>query len=96
LTNEAENEYLSGEEPMPSEFSSEVERGQTPSDAEAKRDEFEKNRPKYGEEGFCYNLQRNLIAVGRALIRPEIYCVVIYFILDGLTNPDFSSYTYYF
>lgn len=34
--------------------------------------------------------------IGVALTRPEIYLVVIYFLVDGLTTPSFSDYTYFF
>lgn len=34
--------------------------------------------------------------IGNALTRKEIYCLVIYFLLDGLTNPSFSDFTYFF
>ena len=35
-------------------------------------------------------------AIGGALRRPEIYCIVIYFVLDGLTSPSFNDFTYFF
>ena len=41
---------------MHTEWSSEIKDGQSPSEAERERNEFEQNRPKVGEEGFCYNL----------------------------------------
>lgn len=34
--------------------------------------------------------------IGRSLVRFEIYLVVIYFLVDGLTTPSFSDYTYFF
>ena len=43
-----------------------------------------------------YNFKKNMVQIGWALRRKEIYCIVIYFIIDGLTNPDFSDFTYFF
>jgi hypothetical protein len=37
-----------------------------------------------------------MVSLGRALLRPEIYFLVIYFVVDGLTNPSFADYSYYF
>jgi len=34
--------------------------------------------------------------IGNALLRWEIYFLVIFFILDGLTNPSFADFTYFF
>ena len=34
--------------------------------------------------------------IGWALTRKEIFCVVIYFLLDGLTNPSFADFSYFF
>lgn len=30
------------------------------------------------------------------MLRKEIYFLIIYFILDGLTNPSFNDFTYFF
>ena len=40
--------------------------------------------------------KKNMRAIGHALLRREIYCVVLYFILDGITSPSFSDFTYFF
>lgn len=37
-----------------------------------------------------------MVIIGRALGYREILLVVFYFLLDGLTNPSFSDFTYYF
>jgi len=96
LSAEAEREYLEGEEPELTEFSSEYHEGQTLSDAEVVRRRREAERPVRGEEGFWYNLKRNMAAIWWALGRKEIYCVVIYFLVDGFTNPSFGDYSYFF
>lgn len=96
LSNEVEREYIIGEEPIPSEFSSELLENQSPSEAEQARKEIIDARPPLGEEGFWWNFKKNMRAIGHALTRREIYCVVLYFILDGLTSPSFSDFTYFF
>jgi hypothetical protein len=53
-------------------------------------------RPPIGEEGFWYNFKRNMNIIWKSLQQKEIYCIVIFFILDGLTSPNFSTYTYFF
>ena len=57
LSNEAESDFIAGDEPVPSEWSSELLEGQTPSEAERAREQEEANRPK---DGFCYNFTRNM------------------------------------
>ena len=49
-----------------------------------------------GDEGFLFNLNRNMRAIRYALTFKEIYCLVIYFILDGFTTPSFGDYSYFF
>lgn len=41
-------------------------------------------------------LKKNLKQIWWALQRWEIYCLVIYFLLDGITNPSFSDFSYFF
>ena len=31
-----------------------------------------------------------------AVVQPEIWCILLYFILDGFTSPTFSDFTYFF
>ena len=57
---------------------------------------IEDARPVLGQEGFWFNFKKNMRGVGKALTHPEIYCIVIYFLLDGITNPSFSDFTYFF
>lgn len=95
LSKEAEKEYNEGEIIEITEWSSALEEGQTPSQAAAARKAIEDARPPRGEEGFCFNFKKNMRQIGWALKRKEIYFVVIYFILDGLTNPSFSDFAYF-
>jgi hypothetical protein len=67
LSAEAEQEWLDGEEPPVTEFSSEYYDGQTLQQARDAREAVEAARPARGEEGFWYNLKRNMIAIWRAL-----------------------------
>mmetsp|Transcript_1696 Transcript_1696/g.2992 ORF Transcript_1696/g.2992 Transcript_1696/m.2992 type:complete len:173 (-) Transcript_1696:582-1100(-) len=96
LNKEAEKEYLDGEEPELTHWSSELMEDQTPSEAREARQAIEEARPPRGEEGCCFSFQKNMRMIGWALQRKEIYCVVIYFILDGLTNPSFADFSYFF
>ena len=41
-------------------------------------------------------LRLNLNQIGQALMMPEIYFVVAFFILNGLISPDFGDFSYYF
>lgn len=47
-------------------------------------------------EGFCAKLARNLGQITSAIIMPEMYLVVLYFIISGLFSPDFGDFGYYF
>ena len=89
LSSDAEKEFIRGDEPVVSEWSSEIRDGQTPSEALKEREEFERTRPAYGEEGFWYNFKRNMRNIGWSITHPEIYLIVIFFLIDGLTNPNF-------
>ena len=96
LSAASEREYARGEVPYQSDFSSELKDGQTPSEAAASRKRIQDEIGAPGEEGFCYNFKRNMRGIGYALMRREIYFLIIYFILDGLTNPSFADFTYFF
>lgn len=96
LSRNSERDFLPGEEPVRSDYSSEVMGMQTPSDAARVRRAYEDTLPPVGKEGCCYNTKKNFRLIGQALKRKEIYCIVIYFILDGLTNPSFADFTYFF
>jgi len=56
----------------------------------------EEARPPPGEEGFWYNFKTNMRFIWITLQRSEVYCIVIYFILDGFTNPSFADFSYFF
>lgn len=79
---------------LESEWSSELKVGQTPSEAQAERLAIEESRA--AEAGLWMNFKQSLRLIGRSLTRPEIYRVVIFFILEGLTKPSFADYTYFF
>jgi hypothetical protein len=34
--------------------------------------------------------------IGYAMMMPEIYLVIIFFLLNGLISPDFGDFSYYF
>ena len=46
--------------------------------------------------GDRVSFKENLNLVWKAVKRPEIFCVLLFFILDGLTSPTFWDFTYYF
>lgn len=96
LSADAERDYNEGEEPELTEFSSEYHDGQTVDQAARERRRLEAQRPVPGEEGFWYNFKRNMVAIWRSLQRREIYLVVIYFLVDGVLNPSFDDYKYFF
>jgi hypothetical protein len=45
---------------------------------------------------FWKKFKRNIREIGRAIMMPEIYLVVIFFILNGIISPDFGDFGYYF
>lgn len=47
-------------------------------------------------ESFCYNLKKNCQAIGRAITMREIYQLVLFFIIQGILNPSFSEFSYFF
>ena len=47
-------------------------------------------------EGFCEKLGNNLSQISQAIVMPEMYLVVLYFIIGGLFSPDFGDFGYYF
>ena len=66
------------------------------SDAARARERREDERLPRGQEGFWFNFKKNMAAIWWALGHREIYLVVIYFLVDGLTNPAFGDYSYFF
>jgi hypothetical protein len=50
--------------------------------------------PKRG--GFCFNLEKNCIAISRAIKMREIYCITIFFFLRAILNPLFEEFSYFF
>ena len=96
LSSDAEKIFNDGEVIPVSEWSSEVLSKQTPSEAEKARMEYELSRPPPGEEGFSHNFKKNMRGVWECLKRKEVYCIVLYFLLDGILNPSFSDFSYFF
>lgn len=45
---------------------------------------------------FLAKLNRNLKQIGQAMIMPEIYLVILFFVINGLISPDFGDFSYYF
>jgi MFS family permease len=96
LSSNAELNYIPGEKEIITEWSSEVLAGQTPSEAAAARQAILAARPPRGEEGFWHNFKKNMRIIWDALKRREVYFIILYFILDGFTNPSFSDFSYFF
>ena len=96
LSSEAELNYLVGEKEIITEWSSEVLAGQTPSEAAQARQAILDARPPRGEEGFWPNTKKNFRIIWDAVKRKEVYFIIIYFILDGFTNPSFADFSYFF
>lgn len=48
------------------------------------------------ESKFWRKLKRNFKDIGKAIVMPEIYLVIVFFILNGLMSPDFGDFSYYF
>ena len=48
------------------------------------------------QQGFFYKLSRNFSQIGQAMVMPEIYLVILFFVLNGLVSPDFGDFGYYF
>ena len=46
--------------------------------------------------GFWPKLGRNMRHIGQAMIMPEIYMVILFFIVNGVISPDFGDFGYYF
>jgi len=48
------------------------------------------------ESPFLTKLRRNMKDIGKAMMMPEIYLVILFFILNGVISPDFGDFSYYF
>ena len=42
------------------------------------------------------SLSENMLTIIDAICRPEIFMVLLFFLLDGITSPSFNDFTYYF
>ena len=47
-------------------------------------------------DGFGFNLRKNFQAIGSAILMREIYQLVLFFILQGILNPSFQEFSYFF
>ena len=45
---------------------------------------------------FSYKLNQNFKQIGVAMMMPEIYLVIFYFLASGILNPDFGDFGYYY
>ena len=45
---------------------------------------------------FSYKLKENLHQIGQAMIMPEIYLVILFFMINGMISPDFGDFSYYY
>lgn len=52
--------------------------------------------PTRDKEGKCKGFCRNFNLLCWALTLPEIYRLLIYFVLDGITNPSFQDFFFYY
>jgi hypothetical protein len=48
------------------------------------------------DSGFCEKLGVNLRQIFAAMVMPEMYLVVLFFIFNGLISPDFGDFSYYY
>lgn len=96
LNKEAEKEFFDEEELAPTEFSSELRAGQTPSEAARIRRRIEREKPSRENEDVKTSCSRNLRLVWMAICFPEVYRLIIYFVVDGLTNPTFQDFFFFF
>lgn len=48
------------------------------------------------KDGFWYKFRKNIRQIGIAIMMPEIYLVVLFFVINGLISPDFGDFSYYF
>lgn len=57
---------------------------------EAEQNEVEDERQEANNGSFWTNLKENFHQIGLALRMPEIYCVICFFVLNGLFSPSFG------
>lgn len=96
LSSEAEFEVINDNDMWASDYSSEILDGQSPSEAAGARAEIEGARIPPSQRGCWFNFIKNMKIILWALTLSEIYRLIIYFILDGLTNPSFTDFQYFF
>ena len=96
LNKDAEKEYFGEDELAPTEFSSELGADQTPSEAAKNRRRIEREKPSRENEGVGTSCSRNFRLLWVAICFPEVYRLLIYFVVDGLTNPTFQDFFFFF
>jgi len=89
LTRAAEED---GPEPRNAEGEAE---GEVDSD-ESTSSSLQRNNQEAGGSTFWKKLGKNMKDIGAAMMMPEIYLVVTFFVLNGLISPDFGDFSYYF
>ena len=81
-----------------------VERPNAEGDAEAEGElsdestssSLQRNNQEAGGSTFWKKLGKNMKDIGHAMMMPEIYLVVTFFVLNGVISPDFGDFGYYF
>lgn len=48
------------------------------------------------DEGFGPRFKKNMILLWLAMNRREIFQVILLFLIDGVTNPSFNDFAYFF
>jgi hypothetical protein len=59
-------------------------------------DETNINERDPNESKFWRKLKKNIKHIGQAIVMPEIYLVICFFVINGLISPDFGDFSYYF
>lgn len=97
LTSESERDKVAGEP------ASEISSSQQSYEFSVRRQRIEGGlaaeevrQPVPERKGFCFNLRKNLNAIGRALMMREIYFLVIFFLAKGVLSPSFEDFSYFF
>lgn len=89
LTSAAEED---GPEPRNAEGDAEAE----VSSDESTSSSLQRNNPEAGGSTFWKKFGKNMKDIGHAMMMPEIYLVVAFFVLNGVISPDFGDFSYYF
>lgn len=66
------------------------------SEGEEELDETVASEVQEEQSPFLAKLKKNFKQIGQAIVMPEIYLVIGFFLLNGLISPDFGDFGYYF